>query len=495
MRRVRYTLASVGSRVASASGLAAVVLTAMELTRIASGRAIIPQPVPGTIPMPLGGAIGNLVASLAVVGLATGRHVKAIRVCAVLGAGTVLVGCVLSILFNFWKPDAAARLMWLAQTRPIGGLTGVLQCTALVLTSRQRHLSLSNVLSGSAMTIAGAVLLGYIYGGRLFVDPGRPPINLASALITTCNMIGLMALNGSGAWPMPLFRGPSVTAMLLRWFLPFVALAVLVTDIATISLFRTYSPGIGSVVNTLLSIAIAATLVLNIGRVIDRRIDRARRDLRALSTRMNTIREQERATMARDVHDHLGQSLTVLKMDITEVRRRITRGDIAGVDRRVAEMTGLVDTAIEDVRRVATELRPPLVEEAGFIDALKAYITDTTRRTGLRCPLTIDAESIDVSPERAIALFRILQEALTNVARHAGTTNVSIRIAADRRHVVLEVRDDGSGLPPEEQRNPRGLGLVGMRDRARLFGGDVVFTGEPGRGTTVTASIPISEAE
>jgi PAS domain S-box-containing protein len=216
-------------------------------------------------------------------------------------------------------------------------------------------------------------------------------------------------------------------------------------------------------------------------------------ELRALSTRLNEVREEERARVARDVHDHLGQALTVLKMDVAEVRRRARAGAIEPIEERLSEMAALIDSAVEDVRRVASELRPLLLDELTVIDAFKFYVDDIARRTGLHCELAAPV-TVEIPHDRAGALFRILQEALTNVARHARASRVRVEVTLDRRVVRLVVRDDGCGLPPADQRRAGALGLVSMRDRARLYGGDVTVEGHPDRGTTVAAWIPLEDA-
>lgn len=213
--------------------------------------------------------------------------------------------------------------------------------------------------------------------------------------------------------------------------------------------------------------------------------------LRALSTRMNTIREQERASMARDVHDHLGQSLTALAMDVAEVRRRMRSADAAAVEERLQDMSALIDTAIDDVRRVATELRPVVLDDLGLVAAIRSYLTDIERRARMACVLTTSVSDLEIPDERATALFRILQEALTNVMRHASARRVDVSLEVDGAVVRLIVRDDGRGIPAAAPVDPRALGLTGMRDRALLFDGDVTITGEPGAGTTVAAHIPL----
>jgi signal transduction histidine kinase len=208
---------------------------------------------------------------------------------------------------------------------------------------------------------------------------------------------------------------------------------------------------------------------------------------------LNGIREQERARMARDIHDHLGQSLTALKMDVAEVRRRLKAADADAVEERLTEMSVLIDESVNDIRRVAAELRPPILDGLGVVAAIRAYLQDFSRRVNVPCVLTTDLFEVTLADDRAIALFRILQEALTNVGRHAAAGRIDVALRADSAMVHLTVHDDGRGIPAEETRDPRALGLVGMRDRARLFGGDVAVSGRPGQGTTVTAFVPLAE--
>ncbi|HVE66878.1 MAG TPA: PAS domain S-box protein [Thermoanaerobaculia bacterium] len=221
------------------------------------------------------------------------------------------------------------------------------------------------------------------------------------------------------------------------------------------------------------------------------RLRESMRQLHEVSARLNLSREQERARMAREIHDHLGQALTALKMDVSEVRRRLRAADIPGVEERLTEMSALIDTSVDEVQRVAVELRPVLLDDLGLLDAIRAYLQEVERRAGLRCVLTTEVSDLPMADDRATALFRILQEALTNAVRHATARRVDVSLTADTDIVQLTVRDDGSGIPPMVQWDPKALGLVGMRDRALLFGGDVKVTGSPGMGTTVIARLPL----
>jgi PAS domain S-box-containing protein len=220
------------------------------------------------------------------------------------------------------------------------------------------------------------------------------------------------------------------------------------------------------------------------GIVIERR--QLDDQLRALSERIEAIREEERTGIAREIHDELGQALTALKMDIAWVKRRVGAAD--GIGEKLDDMSRTADEIIHAVRRISAELRPGILDDLGLQAAIEWQADEFTGRTGIPC--RVDPALGDVQLERglATAVFRIFQEALTNVARHADATEVLVAVALKRGQVVLEVSDDGIGVT---EKAPRGLGLLGMRERARQLGGDCVVRRRDPRGTTVALSLPL----
>lgn len=215
-------------------------------------------------------------------------------------------------------------------------------------------------------------------------------------------------------------------------------------------------------------------------------------ELRAVTLRLYEIKEEERARIARDLHDHLGQALTALKMDVAEVGRRLDAGSLAPVRERLTEMSSLIDDAVQDMRRVAAALRPATVDELGLLEAIRLHLQDVERRGGPACVLTTTLSDAPIRKEHALVGFRILQEAITNVLRHSGANRVDVHVDIDDAGMLrLAIRDNGRGLPPAAERRAGTLGLVGMRDRARLVDGDVVISGAPGEGTTVIARLPL----
>ncbi|MEO5961309.1 MAG: PAS domain-containing sensor histidine kinase, partial [Opitutaceae bacterium] len=216
--------------------------------------------------------------------------------------------------------------------------------------------------------------------------------------------------------------------------------------------------------------------------------------LRTLAQRRETIREQERTNIAREIHDILAQELTRLKIDLVWLAKRLgrpvdesIRPDLVA---RIADAAAQADTAISTVQRIATELRPVILDSLGLPAAVEWQAEDFGRRTGCTCTATAPQGESTLTRERATAVFRILQESLTNIARHARATVVDVHLVEADGTVTLTVRDNGRGISEAEIADPRSIGLIGMRERVDAFGGTIEFRGEPGQGTTVTARIP-----
>jgi PAS domain S-box-containing protein len=216
----------------------------------------------------------------------------------------------------------------------------------------------------------------------------------------------------------------------------------------------------------------------------------SREQLRALTGYLQTAREAERATIAREIHDEFGQALTAFKMDLSWLARRLPQRRGAELAAKVSAMSGLIDGAINTVRRIATELRPGLLDDLGLIAAIEWQAEEFADRTGIACDLRLGDQGIPLDRDLATALFRIFQEALTNVARHAEATTVTVELKESPAELTLVVADNGRGIAPDRVTAPHSLGLLGMRERAREWGGDVAFEVAAGQGTTVTVRIP-----
>ena len=221
----------------------------------------------------------------------------------------------------------------------------------------------------------------------------------------------------------------------------------------------------------------------------------SRNQLAALAVRLESVREEERTRIAMEVHDVLGQALTGLKLDVSWVHKRITESiepvQLAAVRARLVSALELLDSTIQSVRDIATTLRPGVLDQLGLEAAVEWQAREFHNRTGIACETTIWPDRIAVGPEQSTALFRILQEVLTNVARHAQATHVHIRLEESGEHVSLQVRDNDRGITDVEQSGPKAFGLLGMRLRTQQQGGEFDIQGTSGTGTTVTVRIPL----
>jgi signal transduction histidine kinase len=215
---------------------------------------------------------------------------------------------------------------------------------------------------------------------------------------------------------------------------------------------------------------------------------RAEHELRELAARLQRIREEERTRVAREIHDELGQALTAIKIDLAFVIGALRADQQEELERAESILT-LVDQTILSVRRIATELRPGILDDLGLVAAVEWAAEEFEARTGTKCRLDLPDGDIALDPEPTTAIFRIFQETLTNITRHAAATQVDIRLGREDGNIVMEVRDNGRGIG-DEQSAGRSLGILGMRERALLLGGELTISGAPGKGTFVQLLIP-----
>lgn len=216
--------------------------------------------------------------------------------------------------------------------------------------------------------------------------------------------------------------------------------------------------------------------------------------LRALAARLQLVREEERTLVAREMHDELGQACTAIKMDLAAIGRKATKGQTQ-VRVRVDSALQLVDKMIFTVRRIASELRPRTLDVLGLTAALEAQAQEFENRAGIRCIVALPQEQLALDSEQSTAIFRIFQEALTNVARHAQATRVNARLEIRENQLILVVQDNGRGFDEAQLSGHRSLGLVGMQERALLLNGEFKIEGVPGSGTKVTLRIPLRRLE
>ena len=208
-----------------------------------------------------------------------------------------------------------------------------------------------------------------------------------------------------------------------------------------------------------------------------------------LASHLEVVREAERTHIAREIHDELGQQLTGLKMDISWLSKKIDVQD-AEVQEKIKETISLIDGTVKTVRRIATELRPSILDDLGLVPAMEWQSEEFERRSGIPTVFTSNKSSVNLSPDMSTAIFRIYQESLTNVMRHAGAGKVEASLEVDDTNVKLTINDDGKGFLVEEIANKKTLGLMGMRERATLLGGSYQINSRPGGGTSVNIVVP-----
>jgi PAS domain S-box-containing protein len=222
-------------------------------------------------------------------------------------------------------------------------------------------------------------------------------------------------------------------------------------------------------------------------RAAERRLKESHAQLRQLSSHRETTREEERKRIAREIHDELGQQLTALRMGISLLRLQFGSDHPLLVE-RVQALMARVDETIQVVRNVATSLRPSALD-MGLTSALEWLVSEFSQNTGIHCRLRAPSARLELDDERATATFRLIQESLTNVARHAQATQVDIHLERGAEQVLIEVRDNGKGFDPAQQSKGT-LGMLGMRERGHMLGGAVTIDSALGQGTCVRVSIP-----
>jgi len=218
----------------------------------------------------------------------------------------------------------------------------------------------------------------------------------------------------------------------------------------------------------------------------------SREKMRNLAAHLQSIREDERAVVAREIHDELGQALTAIKMDLSWLEKK-TPEEQSLLLKKTRSMGKLVDSTIQTVQRISSELRPGLLDDVGLLAAIEWQAEEFQKRTGIACELSVLSEDISLSQERSTAAFRIFQETLTNIARHAEATKVTVRLIKKGASLELKVKDNGKGITEEKISDPKSLGLLGIQERIHFLEGNITIKGIHNKGTTVTVTMPFTE--
>lgn len=215
--------------------------------------------------------------------------------------------------------------------------------------------------------------------------------------------------------------------------------------------------------------------------------------LRSLASHLQSIREEERTTIAREIHDELGQVLTVLKIQITLLSNKL-REDQQELKEKIDYVSNVIDETVEKVQSITSKLRPVILDELGLVPAIEWQTQEFQKNSGIKCFLTTPSNEFQLDKDKATAVFRIFQEALTNIMRHASASSVSVSLHTHLSSLYLEVKDNGVGISTEQIKNSKSLGLIGMKERAHILGGEVSIEGIPNIGSRVKIQIPLNSS-
>ncbi len=217
----------------------------------------------------------------------------------------------------------------------------------------------------------------------------------------------------------------------------------------------------------------------------------SREKLRNLTAHLNLVREEERKHIAREIHDELAQALTALKIDLFWMNKRLSEDQLE-LQEKITSMSGLIDMTIKSVRRISSELRPGLLDDLGLQAAMEWQAKEFQSRTGIKCEIYFKTDDLNLEQDRATAVFRIFQETLTNVVRHAGATKVRVNLKEMTDCLSMEVSDNGRGITDAQITNPKSFGLMGIQERVHLLGGIIKIRGVSGKKTVVKVDIPLN---
>jgi PAS domain S-box-containing protein len=223
-------------------------------------------------------------------------------------------------------------------------------------------------------------------------------------------------------------------------------------------------------------------------------LNRSYAEIRQLTNHLQNIREEERSHIAREIHDELGQQLTVLKMDVLELGKKLNSADVA-IHEKIGEIIDLLDTTVKSVRRISSELRPSLLYNLGLVAAIDWQLREFGKRSGIKTVFIEPAEELKIPDPVKKGLFRIFQESLTNAGRHANATKIIVSLEQSNGQLILTVEDNGKGFEKETIGSKSTLGILGMKERCQMMGGNYEIRSAPGKGTTVVAAVPYNGKE
>ncbi len=233
-------------------------------------------------------------------------------------------------------------------------------------------------------------------------------------------------------------------------------------------------------------------------KIYQRTLEETTEKLRAFSNHLQKVREDERLLISREIHDQLGQDLTVLKMELSLLKKRAgknaaEKSEMKKWSDELGKISNSIDGIINNVRRIATDLRPDVLDKLGLVDAIEWHSSEFEKRTRIKCETSLTEDEFTLNPEKAISVFRVFQEAMTNIARHSGAVTANISLGIENGWLVLNIADNGKGITPEEIEKNTSLGILGMKERIMLLGGLWSITGTEGKGSVVEIKVPLDE--
>jgi signal transduction histidine kinase len=248
-----------------------------------------------------------------------------------------------------------------------------------------------------------------------------------------------------------------------------------------------------SFLETIMAIIATRTIAEIERERILRKLEMSRKELRNLFINVHAIREEERTSIAREIHDELGQLLTAIKIDISSYKELFH--DNKPLIEKTNNILEHINMSIQTVKKITSDLRPGVLDRLGILPAIQWYAKEFQKRTKIKCVLTFSSEDIMLDNDLSTAIFRVFQESLTNVARHANASSVKADLTKDDDRLKLEIIDDGKGITESEISSADSYGLIGIRERVRFLKGKIKIKGEKGKGTTITITIPLLNKE
>jgi signal transduction histidine kinase len=222
------------------------------------------------------------------------------------------------------------------------------------------------------------------------------------------------------------------------------------------------------------------------------KLKRSQEQLRKLSAHIEIAREEEKTRIAREIHDELGQALSILQMDLNWLEKYFP-ADSEHLQEKTNAMTKFIDETIRKVQRISQELRPSVLDHLGFAAAIEWQLHEFHKRSEIQCTFLNRCPQLSLDKNRSIILFRVFQETLTNIYRHARAKKVKVILKENKGKLFLHIQDDGRGITKQQLYDPNSLGLVGMREQMHHIHGEVDFFARPGKGTKIIFTIPLAE--